>query len=265
MFWDQQNKLGYCHKTVMVKVAKPTIMANAVHQGLQGSYFLIRYLFFQNPIRCTLSVTVLTLSEMRSWWIAWNSKMRWDFFQAIGFLELLRAEMIIQAVWAWRPGVLQSVNITIFSRSVVTARWFEHSKHVIQDAEWTHWIHLWDSPKPSSLIHVWKVWLLDAYDWLLTDTDDAFEILITVKCCSSCTTELKEPLHSLLLAFAVSGWLTAIHFCLGLLQKYCFILGWLALRLCCDIIFWKCPHKKVNEQNLEKTWLAENVGHCRKD
>jgi len=31
-----------------MEVAKPIIMANAVHQGLQGSYFLIRYLFFQN-------------------------------------------------------------------------------------------------------------------------------------------------------------------------------------------------------------------------
>jgi len=31
-------------------VAKPIIMANAVHQGLQGSYFWIRYLFFQNPV-----------------------------------------------------------------------------------------------------------------------------------------------------------------------------------------------------------------------
>jgi len=34
----------------MVEVAKPIIMANAVHQGLQGSYLSIRYLFFQNPI-----------------------------------------------------------------------------------------------------------------------------------------------------------------------------------------------------------------------
>jgi len=34
----------------MVEVAKPFIMANPVHQGLQGSFFSIRYLFFQNPI-----------------------------------------------------------------------------------------------------------------------------------------------------------------------------------------------------------------------
>ena len=34
----------------MAEVAKPIIMANAVHQGLQGSYFSIHYLFFQNPI-----------------------------------------------------------------------------------------------------------------------------------------------------------------------------------------------------------------------
>jgi len=41
----------------------------------------------------------------------------------------------------------------------------------------------------------------------------------------------------MLLAFALSGWLTARNFCLGLLQKYYFILGWLALRFCCDFIF----------------------------
>jgi len=48
MFRDEQNKLSYCHRTGMVEVAKPIIMANAVHQGLQGNYFLIRYLLFQN-------------------------------------------------------------------------------------------------------------------------------------------------------------------------------------------------------------------------
>jgi len=56
--------------------------------------------------------------------------------------------------------------------------------------------------------------LLDAYDWLLAETDDAFEIL-TVECCTSCTTESKEPLHSLLLAFALSGWPTAGNVSLG--------------------------------------------------
>ena len=50
MFRDEQNKLGYYHRTVVVEVAKPIIMANAVHQGLQGSCFSIRYLFFENPI-----------------------------------------------------------------------------------------------------------------------------------------------------------------------------------------------------------------------
>jgi len=49
MFRDEKNKHGYSHRTVMMEVTKPIIMANAVHQGLQGSYFLIRYLFFQNP------------------------------------------------------------------------------------------------------------------------------------------------------------------------------------------------------------------------
>jgi len=34
----------------MMEVAKPIIMANAVHQGLQASYFSIRYLFFPKPI-----------------------------------------------------------------------------------------------------------------------------------------------------------------------------------------------------------------------
>jgi len=46
MLRDQQNKLGHCHRTVKMEVAKPIIMANAVHQDLQGSYFSIRYLFF---------------------------------------------------------------------------------------------------------------------------------------------------------------------------------------------------------------------------
>jgi len=103
-----------------------------------------------------------------------------------------------------------------------------------------------DPSKPFSLIHNWKVWLLDPFDWLLAETNHAFEIL-TVECCTSRTTESKEPLHSLLLAFALSDWLIAIIFCLGLLQKYCFILGWRALRFCCDNIFWKYPHKKINE------------------
>jgi len=49
----------------MDEVAKLIIMANVVHQGLQGSYFSIRYLFFQNPMRCTRSATVSTLWEMR--------------------------------------------------------------------------------------------------------------------------------------------------------------------------------------------------------
>jgi len=50
MFGDQQDKLGYCHRTVMVEVAKPIIIANVVHKDLQGRHFSIRYLFFQNPI-----------------------------------------------------------------------------------------------------------------------------------------------------------------------------------------------------------------------
>jgi len=46
-------------------------------------------------------------------------------------------------------------------------------------------------------------------------------------------------------SFAFSSWITARHFYLGSLHKYCFILGWLAWRFWCDIIFWKYPHKKV--------------------
>jgi len=34
----------------MVVFTKPIIMANAVNHGLQGSYFSIRYRFFQNPV-----------------------------------------------------------------------------------------------------------------------------------------------------------------------------------------------------------------------
>jgi len=57
------------------------------------------------------------------------------FFQAIGFLELIRAEMIFQAVWAWRPGRLRSVNIPVFSWPLVTSGCFEHRKHIIQHAD----------------------------------------------------------------------------------------------------------------------------------
>ena len=62
-------------------------------------------------------------------------------------------------------------------------------------------------------MHDWEVLLLDVYDWLSAETDDVFEIL-TVECCTgtSCTTESKESLHSLLLAFALSDWLTARNF-----------------------------------------------------
>jgi len=68
--------------------------------------------------------------------------------------------------------------------------------------------------------------LLDSYDSLLAETDNAFDIL-TAECCTSCTTESKEPLPSLLLALALSGWLTAI-FCLGLLQNYSLLYSWMA-------------------------------------
>jgi len=57
--------------------------------------------------------------------------MRRVFFQAIGFLVLIRSEMSIQAVWVWRPGRLGSVNITFFPWAVVTAGCLEHSKHIM--------------------------------------------------------------------------------------------------------------------------------------
>jgi len=113
--------------------------------------------------------------------------------------------MIIQAVWALRSGRLGSVNITIVPWPVVTAGCFEHSKHTMPPSACrVNTFICRDSSKPFSLIHDWNVWLLDACDWLLAETDDAFEIL-TVECYTSCTTESKEPLHSLLLGFTLSG------------------------------------------------------------
>jgi len=40
---------------------------------------------FKTQMRCTRSASVLTLSEMRCWWIAWNSEMRWDFSRLLAF------------------------------------------------------------------------------------------------------------------------------------------------------------------------------------
>jgi len=56
MFRDEQNKLGYCHRSGMAELAKPINMVSAVQQGLQESYFSIRYLF-QKPANqmCALS------------------------------------------------------------------------------------------------------------------------------------------------------------------------------------------------------------------
>jgi len=57
-----------------------------------------------------------------------------EFFPGYWHLELIRAEMIMQAVWAWRPSRLRNAHI-FFPRPVVTAGCFEHSKHIIQHAE----------------------------------------------------------------------------------------------------------------------------------
>jgi len=102
--------------------------------------------------------------------------------------------------------------LPFFPRPVVTAGYLEHSKHIMPPSACRMNILFIcsDSSKPFSLIHHWKVLLFDADDWLLAENDDAFEIL-TVECfssVSSCMTESKEPLQSLLLAFAISGWLT---------------------------------------------------------
>ena len=50
------------------------------HQGLQGSYFWFVISSFKTLyIKSTGPATVLTLSEMRSWWTAWNGEMHWLF------------------------------------------------------------------------------------------------------------------------------------------------------------------------------------------
>jgi len=79
----------------------------------------------------------------------------------------------------------------------------EHSRHVMPPSACRVNIFISrDSSKPFSLIHDWKVLLLDAADWLLAETDDAFEIL-KVECCPSCTTESKEPLQITITAAGV--------------------------------------------------------------
>ena len=177
--------------------------------------------------------------------------------------------MIIPAVWTWRPCRLRSVNITNLSSAGGNC-WMLRAHQTYYASLSMQIVNTFicsDSSKPFSLIiHGWKVVLLDASDRLLAETDDAFEI-ITVECYTSCATESKEPLHSLLLAFGLSGWQTARKFCLGLLQKYYFIHGWLALCFRCDIIFWKYQHKKVIWIKSGKSlacWkrLTESRRHC---
>ena len=46
---------------------------------------------------------------------SWNSKAYGSFFQADGILMLMRAEMVIQLVWALRPGRRGGINITFLS------------------------------------------------------------------------------------------------------------------------------------------------------
>jgi len=136
----------------------------------------------------------------------------------IDFLVLIKAAMIIQAICAWRPGSRGSVKITFFPRLVVTAGRLEHSKHIMPPAAFrVNTFICKDSSKPFSIIHDWKVLLSNAADWLLAETDDAF------------ITESKEPLQSLLLAFAHSGcWITVRNLCLDLYTTKTLLYAWMA-------------------------------------
>ena len=217
MFRDEQNKFDNCHKTGMAEVAKPIIMVKAVQQGLQGSYFLIWYLF-QNPVNHMYALSY----HVNFIWneILMNSMKYWNalsFFPGYCLLGVDQSWNDLSKRFG-REGLASSAvqMLPFFPRPVVTAGCLEHSKHIMPPSACRMNILFIcsDSSKPFSLIHHWKVLLLDADDWLLAENDDAFEIL-TVECCysvSSCMTESKEPFQSLLLAFALSGWLTVRNF-----------------------------------------------------
>ena len=208
----------------MVEAAKSIVMANAPKCGpsrFARKLFFDSHLFFQNPINLMYALSYRVNFIWNA--ILMNSIKKWNvlsFFQAIGFLELIRAEMIIQAVWAWWSGRLRCVNITILPRPVATAGCFEHSKLITPPSACrVNTFIFWDSSKPFSLIHDWNVWLFSVYDWLLAETDDCFDIL-TVECCTSCTTGSKETfLHSLLLGFGFFGWLNSKKFLFRLTAK----------------------------------------------
>jgi len=83
---------------------------NADHNGQCGPLRFARKLFFDSLSLLSKSHEVYALSYRVNF-----MRNALVFFQAIGFLEVIRAEMIVQAVWAWRPGRLRSVIMTILS------------------------------------------------------------------------------------------------------------------------------------------------------
>ena len=76
--------------------------------------------------------------------------------------------MIIQTVWAWKPGRLWSVNIMILSSAGGNC-WMLWAQQTYHSTYRVNTLICGDSSKPFSLIHDWKVVLLDAYDWLLAE------------------------------------------------------------------------------------------------
>ena len=89
----------------MAQVAKPIIVANAFFQGCKEAIFrfVMSFKTQKSDVQYALSCRIN---------FVWNTILMNEignalsFFQAIGFLVLIRAEVIIQAVWAWMPGRL---------------------------------------------------------------------------------------------------------------------------------------------------------------
>ena len=98
--------------------------------------------FKTQQIRCRHSTTMLTLSEMRFWWIAWNSEMHWVFpsYWLFGFNQTWDDYPGSLGVEAWQALRCEYYHSFLSRCSVVTAGCFQHSKYIIQHAE--H-IHLW--------------------------------------------------------------------------------------------------------------------------
>ena len=94
--------------------------------------------FKTQKIRCTRSSTVLTLSEMRSWWIAWNSEMRCVFSRLLAFWSWSELRWLSRGYWRGGLSGSEACISLFFPRPVATAVCFEHYKHIIQHAEWTN-------------------------------------------------------------------------------------------------------------------------------